>query len=41
MGNEIHALAAELGVVDELSLAAILLICLFLIYIKLRQNRKS
>ena len=38
---EANILMAELGIVDELSVAAIMLIGPFLIYIKLRQNRNA
>ena len=38
---EPNILMAELGVIDELSVAAIMLICLFLIYIKLKQNKNA
>ncbi len=41
MVNEIHTLTAELSVVDGLSLAAILLICLFVIYIRMRRNKNN
>lgn len=39
MVTDANILMTELGVIDELSVAAIILIGLFLLYIKLRQNR--
>lgn len=36
-----NILSGDMGIVNELSFAAILLIFLFLIYIKIRQNKDN